>query len=778
MAKTLIKDNWTISFLWRPESSWREIHGTLPIATVRLLDNSYATLSYEATYDGSDNRVGGQFVLTDGVNTITITADAGWLFADVLKFAIVHEDGVGVTLYVETPAEGTLNESNGSMVFNDYLHFVQFSANASGEVKGLGAYGDVKFYDSNLSAADVQKIFDLDPTAPTAALTQRAGQMVFERQSAAYRIRYDRGTIDAVAESKSDTAVELVAKRPAVVVDDTITDSHVLLWTDGAKCVTAVSDSVYSTSDGENFTLEFALTDEPFATDIGGSSVVRSGYRLPDGSLLLCAESGHVWRFDGSAWSLVLTMISGYMPTFGWGANVREAEIVLSEYGAREGYPNTARRIYYSSDYGQTWSILYTHPKDSADSLHIHQAFFAPASTDTIYGVVGDGDCRHLFKLTFSGSDKTDSAEWSYTELGLNIQPTSSYLYRNQVYLGQDGTQADDSTVFILDTDTHRLRMSLALPGDTNDDKAPYATPMTGAYVWRMTEADGLLFAYAALPGSDQDGIYVHNGSSWLRLVAGACDFGVILPPDSQGRIWFTRDTTATGRAPAYIASVQSGSTRFVRARRGYTNSLSLANSCFDANIGDWYLQADATALSIGWDNTVSLFGGGSAKVVAKGLFRARLYLTLAASKNFIISAFIRFPDDLIEWYERSEKAPRASVGPFSKASANLIYVDGFATHFFENWYYMQCWVRTVAQNTSGIMVRVTPEDYPWPDEGLEFHIDGVQLIELADDDIHYSGQFQPGGTPRAAEILVASALGGGGAGGGDAGGRLFRGLL
>ncbi len=754
----MIKGDWTISFLWRPESSWREVHGTLPIALVRLSDNTYLSLYYEATYDINDVRVGGQFVLTDGVNSITITADSGWLFADVLKFAVSHESGVGTTLSIETPAEGTLSGNSASINLSGYLVGVQFSANANGEVKGIGAYGDCQFWDTALTGTDVQKVFDFDVTAPASTLRQT--NMVFARDSVAYSIDYNNGVIQQFANNKSDQALQLVTNRPSVVVDETITDSHVLLWTDGDRCFSAVGDAVVSTADGENFTEEFSLTDEPFASDIGGSSIIRSGVKLPDGSKLLAAESGHIWRHDGTGWTLVLTMTSGYAPTFGWGAGIRGAEVVIGEYGARGGYPNTAIRLYYSPDFGQTWGIIYTHPKDSADGLHIHQAFFHPSNTDTIYGVAGDGDCRHLFALHYNNGDKKDSANWDYEELGLNIQPSSSFLYQGRLYLGQDGTQSVDSTVSIFDPDSNRLRISLGLPVETGYDEAPYALPMGGAYVWRMTEANGYLLALASLPNGDSDGIYIHNGSSWARLVAGACDFGVVLPPDSLGRIWFNYwSNSGLAKAPAYITLPTCRTVPFVRAQRTYTNILSVNNSIFQESVGDWYLQADATALSVSWDDSVALIGAGSAKVTAKGLFRLRRYLTLAAGKNYLATAFIRFPDELIEWYQRSAAAPRASVGPFSKPSSDLIYTDGFATHFYGNWFLMSCWIRTVTANASGIMVRVTPEDYPWPELGLEFHVDGVQLIELDADDIYHSGQFQPGGAPRADEILIAPAF-------------------
>lgn len=759
----MIKGDWTISFLWRPESSWREIHGTLPIATVRLLDNSYATLSYEATYDVSDNRTGGKFVLADGTNTIEITANDGWLFADVLKFAIVHEDGVGVTLYVETPAEGTLDESDGSMDFDDYVHFVQFSANASGEVKGLGAYGDVKFYDSNLSAADVQKIFDLDPTAPTAALTQRADQMVFARDSEAYRFNFAQGRIDKYDPGKVQKTSWPVFQKPTVTIDNGISNRHVIMWPDGDKMVTATSIRLLESDDASNFATVLELSEDPFASDCanhGGTYldyVITSGRLLDDGSKLLNArysdETSLLWRYDPvtDSWSHVLTL-DGWLATWSW-CGVRGNEIILAEYGPGINNPDMSKRVYYSNDYGATWHLIHTVDKSSGDNLHLHFATWHPTHTDIAYVSIGDGYWRQMLRLDFSGADKTDPANWQASNLGLNIQPTTAYPLGNKLLFGLDGEGTENSTLSLFDPATNRtsaLLMIHLFDGTTE----VYQNNSIDTYVWDIKQLNGIYYAAMRRDGGDGNGLYASiDGLSWTRVIKG--DYYQVFS-DSAGRLWL-QGSNGTTQVPVILDAVNAKSCPMASARRAYTNILSADNSFMESSIGDWYQQDTANVVSDGLSSQHSFFGANSYEVVLKGFMRARLYLTLQANKYYLWSGFLRLPDELIEWYQDGQLRPYLQFDTFLGTGLIKPVIVSNAVRISDNWYFGQCWFKSTDGSLSGVMVRIIAQDFNFPVEGLPFHIDGAQLIET-DQDLFMSGQFQPGGTPRADEILIAPA--------------------
>jgi len=784
MANTLIKDNWTISFLWRPESSWREVHGVLPIATVRMLDNSYVTLSYEATYDVSDNRTGGKFVLADGTNTIEITANDGWLFADVLKFAIVHEGGV--TLYVETPAEGMLAGTDVSMAFDDYLNFVQFSANASGEVKGIGAYGDCQIWDNALDETNIQKVFNLDPTAPAATLIQRADQMAFSRDSEAYRLSF-------VSEEKikiTNNGIRDIINKPVFcqltpAFNETIRNRHILLWSDGNKIVSATSRTVYETDDALNFSQILSLSQEPFATDCANGEytylnyVICSGYKLDNGVLLLNARNSSdntslLWRYDpiSGAWNHVLTM-KGYLEKWGW-QGVRGSEIVIGEYGPRSGAEEYSKRIYYSPNYGATWSIIHTIAKTSTTDLHIHFTTWHPTHTNTIYVSTGDDRYRQLLMLEFIGPDKTDSASWSASNLGLNIQPTSSLVFGDKLIFGLDGDSMETGTFSLFDPDTSRETSLLQLYL-FDSTSGLYLHRSNETYIWCITRVNGIYYAAAYRDGSESNGLYAsQNGFEWTRIYKGVITF---VMGDETGRLWLQASNGIT-TVPFLVNQVSNRSISFAYCRRSFTNVLSADNSYMKLSIGDWYHQDTANVISSGLSNEYSVFGANSYKSIITDYIRARLYLTLTAGKAYVWSAFLRLPDEIIGWYQDSKTRPYLRIDTFTSSGIIKPTIISNFIRVFENWYYGQCWFLVTETNTSGVMIQIIPKDFVFPPEGLPIYIDGAQLVELDDNDIHYSGQFQPGGTPRAAEILVASALGGGGAGGGDAGGRLFRGLL
>jgi len=228
-----LQDKWTISFFWRPESSSRELHGHLPIALIKGIDGGFLALKYEILYYNG-NRSGGQFVLNDGTHQTEITADQGWKFADTLKFALARE-GDNTNIYIETPADGTLkNKTANGITLSSAVRYVKFSANSDNEIKGIGAYGDVKMYDSTLADTDVQKIFDLSSDVPNPIITHTTETMLFERNSERYGAKPT--TLEEIEANKP--LVKTVASGGRIKVFNYEADegsTYSLRWTDNDK---------------------------------------------------------------------------------------------------------------------------------------------------------------------------------------------------------------------------------------------------------------------------------------------------------------------------------------------------------------------------------------------------------------------------------------------------------------------------------------------------------------------------------------------------------------
>lgn len=107
------------------------------------------------------------------------------------------------------------------------------------------------------------------------------------------------------------------------------------------------------------------ISTDPNFSDRIEDAHIKSMRVLDDNSWLLCLgiheslrSEGNLYRSEdeGQSWKKVLTYPFGYTNDWSWGT-VTGNEILAVEYGSRFQYPEKPRDIYYSNDYGQTWSL-------------------------------------------------------------------------------------------------------------------------------------------------------------------------------------------------------------------------------------------------------------------------------------------------------------------------------------------------------------------------------------------------------------------------------------
>ncbi len=538
-----LKGRWSVSWLWRPESSWREVHGVLPIAVLRFLDNSYLSVYYEATYNG-ETRTGGKFVMTDGTNTAEITANQGWAFADVVKFAVSCGSG-GAALYVETSAEGFLSASNESIAFDNYLTSVQFSANATGEVKGLGAYGECCFWDSALAEDDVQKVFDFDTSAPKPTLRKTADKMLFTRDSIRCNHAVERLEVNEPMQQNFPAA-----EQPKDFLFREAGRNRSPIAVIGNKCFLIESRQIKWTTDNQTFSelTDISTNSATAPSYAAGYTILNSGTLLDDGYLIIClkkSDNGRLFKINPATGEAVQCTITGegisdntmfgYVENFGW-TGVNGNKIALGEYATNKTGANVGKRVYLSEDYGQSFSLIYTRPKSEGQEKHVHLCVFHPTNPNVIYASFGDSPCSNLIKLT------KGETGWIAESTNLLSEPVAALACGNKLISANDGV-ASFSSIYLFDPETNTAEAALRLPArDKTYPFAPYKTPETDGYCWSIKRLNGVYYAAVADEGTfSSGGIYFSlDGKNWTCLMAELTTSGFwrIAGMDNQGRIW------------------------------------------------------------------------------------------------------------------------------------------------------------------------------------------------------------------------------------------------
>lgn len=769
-----LKGRWSVSWLWRPESSWREVHGVLPIAVLRFLDNSYLSVYYEATYNG-ETRTGGKFVMTDGTNTAEITANQGWTFADVVKFAVSCGSG-GAALYVETPVEGLLSVSDESIAFDNYLTSVQFSANANGEVKGLGAYGECCFWDSALAEVEIQKVFDFDSSAPVPTLRKTADQMLFTRDS----IRCNHA-MEQLEVNKPMQQNFPAAEQPKDFLLSEGTYSRIPLAVIGNKCFFIEGTQIKWTEDNHNFIALTNISVNPATAPSysAGYTTLNSGVLLDDGYLIVCLrktadDTGRLFRVNpitGEAEQCTITgddisnnTMFGYLADFGW-TGVHGNKIVIGEYGDKTKVDG-GKRVYLSEDYGKSFSLIYTRPKQAGQGMHIHLCVFHPTNPNIIYVSFGDSPYSNLIKLT------KGETEWAAETTDLPCQPTAALACGNKLLMGADGSLSD-SSIFLFDPETNTREAVLRFPQrNTTYPNAPYRTPENDTYCWSIKRLNGVYYAALATDASGEhysEGIYVSlDGNNWTCLIPELMTSGFwnIAGIDNQGRIW-GRKRGPSAMGLFCFSEPKIKNIKFVFAERGITNELSENNSTFRTSKGNWSFSSSYDSSLSGWDSSVSLDrNSGSLKVVGKyngtqDYIQWRIQSpNINAGEFFTLRAYFK-PIGILEKPLKEGESYQTSSLALSflqSASSNFQYVSSPMSIYKGGWYIATVWGKAITDFSNGnINVIIYLRDFPMGRYGeVVVYMDCVQLVKSTE--IQYSGTFQPGGTPRADEILIAPA--------------------
>jgi hypothetical protein len=769
-----LKGRWSVSWLWRPESSWREVHGVLPIAVLRFLDNSYLSVYYEATYNG-ETRTGGKFVMTDGTNAAEITANLGWNFADVVKFAVSCESG-GAALYVETPVEGLLSVSDESIAFDNYLTSVQFSANANGEVKGLGAYGECCFWDSALAEVEIQKVFDFDSSAPVPTLQKTADQMLFTRDS----IRCNHA-MEQLEVNKPMQQNFPVAEQPKDFLLSEGTYSRIPLAVIGNKCFFIEGTQIKWTEDNHNFIALTNISVNPATAPSysAGYTTLNSGALLDDGYLIVCLrktadDTGRLFRVNpitGEAEQCTITgddisnnTMFGYLADFGW-TGVHGNKIVIGEYGDKTKVDG-GKRVYLSEDYGKSFSLIYTRPKQAGQGMHIHLCVFHPTNPNIIYVSFGDSPYSNLIKLT------KGETEWAAETTGLRVQPTAALACGNKLLFGNDGV-LPFPTIFLFDPETNTAEAVLRFPlRSTTYPNAPYYTPERDTYCFSIKQLNGVYYASTYMSGGEtcySKGVYASlDGRNWTRLISELITSGFreIVGIDNQNRIWMSYVTSSNwGIYRLPVPKIKN--IKFTFAERGITNELSEENSTFKTSKGNWFFSNSYDSSLSEWDSSVSLDKtGGALKVVGKydgtnNRIQWRVQIpNINAGEFFNLRAYFK-PIGIIEKPLKEGEyfqLPSLRLGLLQVPSSTFQYIHGYLSAYKDGWYIATAWGKAMETHSGGrINIFLNLYDFPTDRYGeVIIYMDCVQLIK--NEDIQYSGTFQPGGTPRADEILIAPA--------------------
>jgi hypothetical protein len=144
----------SLAFNWRPDCGSDEWHADFLIATIIAIDGSYL----ELFWDQSEK----EFFITDGINREIL--DSGgqgvWEPPDIVKFAIVC-DGHQTNLYVENSVNGvtSVTGSNGCTL-TDLPASILLASNSDRSILGCGLFSSIKAWDSELSAVDVNEVFN------------------------------------------------------------------------------------------------------------------------------------------------------------------------------------------------------------------------------------------------------------------------------------------------------------------------------------------------------------------------------------------------------------------------------------------------------------------------------------------------------------------------------------------------------------------------------------------------------------------------------------------
>jgi hypothetical protein len=551
------------------------------------------------------------------------------------------------------------------------------------------------------------------------------------------------------------------ANRTPMAVDSSV--GKILLAQISGSTLVTTTEAAYGDGSSPTYTTVFNVTEQTeYTVGLG----VYSAVVLDDGSWLVStgkdAAAGYIYRSTnkGTSWTMVLEMARGHVRHFGW-SGIRGAEIIIGEYTLKDpaDTAKAGRTLYYSNDYGATWEAIYNHT--ARVNMHIHCATFG-TTTNTIYFGVGD-DTMEVCKIT-------KEADWTADEgatVVMHQNATQLFYYGGYIYVGYDGT-ADYATIIRLDpaTDTHTPVLSVQDP--SGNASYPYLMGQSTVFCFKIMRYNGVF--WAAVVDTTEDtmgGIYCSiDGTNWTCVARiGAVDFEGVSNIVAMGsRLWggtaydesFNNNypfymTLPTVTAQSWALAEKSMSNLFVKSSAG-AGQYSADDSMFATSVGGW--NNGGAALTIAWDNTVSLFGsGGSLKATTTSTtsrnIMARtltdLGMTFATNDVVHYSAWVKADTEMAVIPQFNATLGNGTGGfTFSSASA--------VTKVSNGWTKLSIWMtvndHTLINYSDMLVVRLST-----PPSGASLWIGAAQLVRYPAAAKHFysSSTFYPGGNGAAA---------------------------
>ena len=166
-----------------------------------------------------------------------------------------------------------------------------------------------------------------------------------------------------------------------------------------------------------------------------GEMIVSTGFGSAGevrGELFL--SSGFAADPEAATWAKVLEASTDKNRFNHWGLHAWGQYVVAGEYGDKGSPETSARRVWFSSDYGQTFTVIfdlrdfYPDP-DPFDNAHVHAAHI-DKWRERIWVAVGDTGYRGIYYRALAGGD--------WTLVGNERQPTTITATPTAVLFGTD----------------------------------------------------------------------------------------------------------------------------------------------------------------------------------------------------------------------------------------------------------------------------------------------------------------------------------------------------
>lgn len=526
----------------------------------------------------------------------------------------------------------------------------------------------------------------------------------------------------------------------------------------------------YITIDGVNFTLiADTIYSEPFVSYRSPFDFIRSIKVMDDGSWILClgqteeGAKGNLFRSTdkGSTWTWVMEFESGYVTSFGWCA-ISDSEVAIGEYGYKPQC-NSPRRVYYSDDYGATWSKIYE-PEPAGQ--HLHLCAFKPGDTNNLYVSYGDSAPAEVIKLQYTPGPggKKDLNNWSETSNSpiYISNPTCAFSDGRYLYWGHDGAWKEP-VIWRLDPIDDSLSRALDWPNYVDNPDNPYRKDSPKGDVYSMCIHDGIY--YAAIRGINHKvgGIYVSvDGEHWICAyrVEGASAFQYIVGYAS-GYLW---GTYHNGHRPLVykMEPVNVDLVEALRIEGGITNIFDNPNdSSFETSNHNWSLWGDVNTVSSGITTEDSLHGESSLKIVCadKGYgyttIHSDLWENLGGNPQVGDYICVSF------WIKLGPNWPfRYSFCADIISAGEIYYARSCGDDIMDEWQKITIWGKCVSDVASHIQLRIIFDDYGYGGDFSDAtcYIDCIQVVYSPD--LHNSGSWQLGGVARDNEYAWQSLVG------------------